>query len=38
VTAIPLPGEKVVISGTYSSYSQDPFQINMTNPSFRIIP
>jgi hypothetical protein len=38
VIAIPLPGEKVVISGTYSSYSQDPFQINMTNPSFRVIP
>jgi hypothetical protein len=38
VTAMPLPGEKVVISGTYSSYSQDPFQINMTNPSFRVIP
>ena len=38
LTAIPHPGEKVLIGGTYSSYSQDPFQINMTNPSFRVIP
>lgn len=30
----PHPGEKVVISGTYSSYSRMPFQINMTNSSF----
>ena len=38
LTAIPHPGEKVLIGGTYSSYSQEPFQINMTNPSFRAIP
>ena len=31
LTAIPHPGEKVIIDGTYSSYSQEPFQINMTN-------
>ena len=35
LTAIPHPGEKILISGTYSSYSQEPFQINMMNPSFR---
>lgn len=35
LTAIPYPGEKILISGTYSSYSQEPFQINMTNPFFR---
>jgi hypothetical protein len=33
LTAIPHPG-----GGTYSSYNQEPFQINMTNPSFRVIP
>jgi hypothetical protein len=38
LTAIPHPGDKVQISGTYSSYSQDPFQINMTNASFAPLP
>ena len=33
LTAIPRPGDKIVIRGTYSSYSQEPFQINMTNAS-----
>jgi hypothetical protein len=33
LTAIPHPGEKVIIDGTYSSYSQEPFQINMTKAS-----
>jgi hypothetical protein len=37
LTAIPGPGDKVLISGTYSSWSRDPFQINMTNPSFRLL-
>ena len=37
LTAIPHPGDKIVISGTYSSYSQKPFQINMTNPSFVLL-
>ena len=32
--AIPHPGTTVYISGTYSSYSREPFQINMTNASF----
>lgn len=36
--AIPHPGDKILISGTYSSYSRDPFQINMTNPSFALLP
>src|SRR5271170_3243324 len=38
LTAIPHPGEKVIIDGTYSSYSQEPFQINMTNASIRPVP
>lgn len=38
LNAIPHPGDKVQISGTYSSYSQDPFQINMTNSSFALLP
>jgi hypothetical protein len=36
LTAIPIPGQKVLISGTYSSYRREPFQINMTNPSFAL--
>jgi hypothetical protein len=32
--AIPKPGQKVSISGTYSSYSREPFQINLVNSSF----
>jgi len=31
---IPHPGDKITISGTYSSYSREPFQINLTNASF----
>jgi len=38
LTAIPHPGDKVFISGTYFSYSREPFQINMMNPSFRLLP
>jgi hypothetical protein len=38
LTAIPHPGEKIFISGTYASYSKVPFQINMANPSFRSLP
>jgi hypothetical protein len=34
----PQPGDKILISGTYSSYSQDPFQINLTNSSFVLPP
>jgi hypothetical protein len=34
---IPHPGDKIQISGTYSSYSREPFQINMTNPSFVLL-
>lgn len=34
VDVIPHPGDRVTISGTYSSYSRDPFQINLTNASF----
>lgn len=30
----PHPGERVLISGTYSSYNRTPFQINMTNSSY----
>lgn len=35
LTVIPHPGEKILISGTYLSYDREPFQIIMTNPSFR---
>jgi len=38
LTAIPHPGEKVIIDGTYSSYSQEPFQINITNASIHPVP
>ena len=38
LTAVPHPGEKVIIDGTYSSYSQEPFQINMTNASIHPVP
>lgn len=34
----PSPGEKVIISGTYSSYSRAPFRINMTNAAFTLRP
>jgi hypothetical protein len=34
LAVIPHPGQKVVISGTYSSYSRAPFRINMSNSSF----
>ncbi len=37
INAIPHPGDKIIINGTYSSYSQEPFQINMTNPSFVLL-
>jgi hypothetical protein len=36
--AIPHPGDKIIITGTYSSYSREPFQINLTNPSFVRLP
>jgi hypothetical protein len=38
LTAIPHPGEKIIIDGTYSSYSQEPFQINMANASIHPVP
>jgi len=38
LTAIPHPGERVIIDGTYSSYSQEPFEINMTNASIHPVP
>jgi hypothetical protein len=45
LTLVPNPGAKVIISGTYSSYSRAPFQINLTSssldrprPQTRIIP
>jgi hypothetical protein len=38
LTAIPHPGERVIIDGTYSSYSHEPFQINMTNASIHPVP
>jgi len=31
---LPIPGQRVLISGTYSSYSREPFQINFANSSF----
>jgi hypothetical protein len=34
LNAIPHPSDRIGISGTYSSYSQQPFQINLTNPWF----
>ncbi len=34
LNTIPHPSEKVLISGTYSSYSREPFQINLTNSTF----
>jgi hypothetical protein len=36
--ATPHLGDKVIISGTYSSYSREPFQINLTNASFVLLP
>jgi hypothetical protein len=36
--AIPHPGDKVIIRGTYSSYSREPFQINLSNASFVLVP
>ena len=38
LNAIPQPGDKIQIRGTYSSYSREPFQINMTNSSFVLLP
>jgi hypothetical protein len=38
IDTIPHPGDKIQISGTYSSYSYEPFRINMTNPSFALMP
>jgi hypothetical protein len=38
LTVIPHPGDKVIIDGTYSSYSQEPFEINMANASVRPVP
>jgi hypothetical protein len=38
LTAIPTPGEKITIIGTYASYAREPFQIIMTNPSFALLP
>jgi hypothetical protein len=34
LTAIPHPGDKIDIVGTYSSYSREPFRITMKNSSF----
>lgn len=34
---IPHPGDMIQISGTYYSYSREPFQINMTNASFVLL-
>ena len=34
LAVMPHPGDKIVISGMYSSYSRVPLQINMTNASF----
>jgi hypothetical protein len=34
LTAIPNPGDKIDIIGTYSSYTRDPFRITMKNSSF----
>jgi hypothetical protein len=34
LSAIPKPGQKVSISGTYSSYSREPFRINFANSTF----
>jgi hypothetical protein len=34
LSKIPKPGQKVLISGTYSSYSREPFRINLVNSSF----
>jgi hypothetical protein len=38
LTAMPHPGEKVIVDGTYSSYSQEPFQINIMNASIHPVP
>lgn len=38
LAVIPNPGENVVISGTYSSYNQEPLQIKMTNSSISVTP
>jgi hypothetical protein len=38
INAIPHPGDKILISGMYSSYSREPFQIDMTNSSFVVLP
>jgi hypothetical protein len=38
MNAIPHPGDKILISGMYSSYSRQPFQINVTNSSFVVLP
>jgi hypothetical protein len=38
LTAIPHPGEKIIIDGTYSAYSHEPFQINITNASIHPVP
>jgi hypothetical protein len=34
LAVVPRPGDKVNISGTFSSYSRSPFQINMKSSSF----
>lgn len=38
LTVIPMPGEKIIINGTYVSYTREPLQIVMTNPSFVLSP
>jgi hypothetical protein len=38
LSAIPKPGQKVLISGAYSSYSREPFQINLANSSVLSMP
>lgn len=35
LTEMPHPGEKLIIRGTYSSFSREPFQINVTNSSYQ---
>lgn len=38
LNAVPHSGDKILISGTYSSYTRDPFQINITHSSFALLP
>ena len=38
LNVIPKQGQKIIISGVYTSYSREPFQINLTNSSLVFIP